>query len=195
MKYEEKKFNIGKLEGVSEKTVSEHLKLYAGYVKHVNLILEKAYDLVDNPETEYAGREMQRRFGFEWNGMRNHEIYFSLLENGQRDLTEDGELKKAIEKRWGTFETWLVNFKKLAGTRGPGWVMLCQDAESGELLNIWAEEHHIGLLNGVKTVLVLDMWEHAFLSDYATADKMKYVEAFFANLNWSVAEKLFANAK
>ena len=195
MKYEEKKFNIGKLEGISEKTMAEHLKLYAGYVKHTNLILEKAYDLVDNIETEYSGRELQRRFGFEFNGMRNHEIYFSLLENGKQDLADESELRIAIEKRWGSFENWHDNFKKLAGTRGPGWVMLSLDPESNTLLNTWVEEQHVGLLNGTKPILILDMWEHAFFSDYATGDKMKYVEAFLANLNWSVAENFFANAK
>lgn len=195
MKYEEKKFNIPKLAGLSEKTVAEHLKLYAGYVKHTNLILEKATELLKNPDTAYLGTEMQRRFGFEWNGMRNHEIYFSLLESGAKELETESKLKLAIKKQWGSFEAWLQEFKNLAKTRGPGWVMLYHDPLSENLINSWVEEQHNGVLNGLKVVIALDMWEHAFYLDYVTADKAKYVDAFFANLNWEVAEKFFADAK
>ncbi len=191
MKYEEKKFNLGKLEGISEKTVAEHLKLYAGYVKHLNLILEKAGELLKNPDTQYAGAEMQRRFSFEFNGMRNHEIYFSLLENGKSGIESAPNLKSAIENQWSSVEAWLENFKKIAGTRGPGWVMLYQDTATGNLINNWVDEQHQGLLNGLPVIIALDVWEHAFFLDYSPADKMKYVEAFFANLNWSVAENNF----
>ncbi len=188
MKYEEKKFNIGKLEGISERTVAEHLKLYAGYVKHTNLILE-------NSDAGYTGAEVGRRFGFEFNGMRNHEIYFSLLESGAQSPKTDGELYKAIAKQWGSFEAWLENFKKIATTRGPGWVMLYKDTQTGNLLNSWVDEQHSGILNGLPIIIALDVWEHAFFLDYSPADKIKYVEAFFANLNWSVAEQLFLNAR
>ncbi len=195
MKYEEKKFNLEKLEGISEKTVTEHLKLYAGYVKHLNLVLEKAGDLLKNPDTQYTGAEMQRRFSFEFNGMRNHEIYFSLLENGKSGLESAPTLKSAIEKQWGSFEAWFENFKKIASTRGPGWVMLYKDTVTGNLINSWVDEQHQGLLNGLPVIIALDVWEHAFFLDYSPADKMKYVESFFANLNWSVAEKSFLSAK
>lgn len=195
MKYEERKFNIGKLEGISEKTIVEHLKLYTGYVKHTNLILEKAGDLLKNPDTQYAGTEMQRRFSFEFNGMRNHEIYFSLLESGAQPIKIDSELYKAIAKQWGSFEAWLENFKKIATTRGPGWVMLYKDIQTGNLLNSWVDEQHQGILNGLPVIIALDVWEHAFFLDYSPADKMKYVEAFFANLNWATAEQLFLNAQ
>jgi Fe-Mn family superoxide dismutase len=196
MKYQEKKFNIGKLEGISEKTITEHLKLYAGYVKHTNLILEKAGDLLKNPDTQYAGAEMQRRFSFEFNGMRNHEIYFSLLESRDGDSVKEGKLYSEIAKNWGSFENWQENFKKVAtATRGPGWVMLYKDTETGNLLNSWVDEQHLGILNGLDVIIALDMWEHSYYLDYAPADKSKYVEAFFANLNWAVAEKLFENAR
>jgi Fe-Mn family superoxide dismutase len=191
MKYEEKKFNIPKLEGISEKTITEHLKLYAGYVKHTNLILEKAPDLLKGADTAYTGAETQRRFGFEFNGMRNHEIYFSLIESGAKELGTESKLKLMIEKQWGSFEAWLQEFKNLAKTRGPGWVMLYSDPVSGNLINSWVDEQHNGILNGLKVVVALDMWEHSFYLDYVTTDKAKYVDAFFANLNWSVAEHLF----
>jgi superoxide dismutase, Fe-Mn family len=195
MKYEEKKFNLGTLSGISEKTISEHLKLYAGYVKHTNLILEKVSGLISNSETQYSGQEMQRRFGFEFNGMKYHEIYFSLLENGKSDLPEASELRMAIEKQWGSFDTWFTEFKKITLTRGPGWAVLCFDNNTGTLLNSWVDEHHIGVLNSVKPILVLDMWEHAYYLDYTPAEKIKYIESFFNNINWSVAELFFLNAK
>lgn len=196
MKYEEKKFNIGKLEGISEKTITEHLKLYAGYVKHTNLILEKAADLLKNPDTQYAGAEMQRRFSFEFNGMRNHEIYFSLLENSNKDGIKEGKLFSEISKNWGSFEAWLENFKKIAvATRGPGWVMLYRDTKTGNLLNSWVDEQHLGILNGLEVIIALDMWEHSYYLDYTPAEKGKYVDAFFTNLNWQVAEALFESAK
>src|SRR3989344_1305670 len=101
-KYEEIKFNIGELKGISKKTVDEHLKLYAGYVKHTNLILEKIDEYAkDSEKHAYALGELQRRFGFEFDGMRNHEYYFKSLEGGAKALPENSALKKAVEKEWG----------------------------------------------------------------------------------------------
>jgi len=193
--YEEKKYNLKELAGISDETITEHLKLYTGYVKHTNLILEKAKNLIENTETQYAGTETQRRFGFEWNGMRNHEIYFSLLEGGPQNLTINSNLGKALEKQWGSFDSWLTNFKKIATTRGPGWVVLYLDSSTNQLLNTWVDEQHIGVLNGAQPILILDMWEHAYFLDYHPAEKMKYVDAFFANVNWTIAENLFLSAK
>lgn len=192
MKYEEKKFNIGKLEGISEKTITEHLKLYAGYVKNLNTI----HEIVENQANpEYARREAYRRQGFEFGGMRNHEYYFSLLENGPKEISPESELYKKIENLAGSFETFLRIFKNLATTRGPGWAMLGYDKQTDQLIQYWVDEQQIGHLPGVSPIITLDMWEHAFYLDYITADKAKYVDAFFANLNWSVAEKLFDDAK
>lgn len=185
-KFEERKFNIPKLEGISEKTIEEHLKLYAGYVKNINLILEQ-----DNP-----------KIGFEFDGMRNHEYYFAALENGPTtfdklstsSLTTSSELKKQIEKDFGSFDKWLEKFKTLATTRGIGWAILYFDPLTKQLLNIWVDEHHIGQLNGCQTILALDMWEHAFVADYLPSGKKQYIEDFFANLNWEVIEKNFTDA-
>jgi len=192
MKYEEKKFNIPTLNGISEKTITEHLKLYAGYVKHLNLI----HEIVENPDNpEYARREAYRRQGFEFGGMRNHEYYFSLLEGGPKSLSEDSALYKKIVEQRGSLEKCLETFKKLTTTRGPGWAMLGYDKETDKLIQYWVDEQHSGHLPGVSPIIALDMWEHAFYLDYVTADKSKYVEAFFTNLNWAVAEKFFENAK
>ncbi|MGB3921661.1 MAG: Fe-Mn family superoxide dismutase [Minisyncoccia bacterium] len=193
--FEERKFNIPKLNGLSEKAIGEHLKLYGGYVKNTNTILTKIDEYAKDSEANaYALGELQRRFGFEFDGMRNHEYYFAHFEGGSTALTINGELKKAVEAEWGNFDLWLNRFTAIALTRGIGWAILYYDSETKRLLNAWVDEHHLGQLVGLSPILVLDMWEHAYFIDYTPAEKKKYVEAFFANLNWANVEKNFLNA-
>jgi Fe-Mn family superoxide dismutase len=192
MEYTEKKFDLPELKGISKKNVEEHLKLYSGYVKNTNLILSKINELTKETEKNaYELGEIQRRFAFEFDGMRNHEYYFKSLEGGSRPMPEKSKLKMAIEKEWGSFDLWLNRFKSIALTRGVGWAILYYDNHEGRLLNTWADEQHIGHLTGIEPVLMLDMWEHAFVYDYPTSEKKKYVEAFFDNLNWEVIEQNF----
>ena len=194
--FEEKKFNIGELKGISAKNIEEHLKLYAGYVKHTNIILEKIEEYSQDIEKNgYILGILHRRFGFEFGGMRNHEYYFASLENGPKSLAENSELKKAIIKDFGSFEGWLTKFKNLALSRGIGWIMLSYDKETKQLLNHWVDEQHIGQLISTSPVLCLDMWEHAYYLDYIPAEKKKYVEAFFNNINWEKIEENFKNAQ
>jgi len=169
--FEEKKFNIPKLKGISDKTVEEHLKLYAGYVKNANEILSSG--------------QFERRFPFEFNGMRNHELYFSHFEGGSTPLTTGGPLLQA------GFD--LEKFKALALTRGVGWAMLVWDPNSKRLLNNWVDEQHLGQLSACVPILALDMWEHSFVADYQPSGKKQYVEDFFGNLNWRQIEENFAN--
>jgi len=185
-------FNIPELKGISTKNIEEHLKLYAGYVKHSNLILEKIGEYMsDSEKNAYVIGELQRRFGFEWNGMRNHEYYFRSLEGGAKPLSENSELRAAIQKQAPSFDTWLSGFKSLAMTRGVGWAVLYYDKQTNQLTHAWVDEQHLGQLNGLAWVLGIDMWEHAFVYDYPTSEKKKYVEAFFENLNWHIIEKNF----
>ncbi len=195
MNYTEQKFNIPELTGISKKAIEEHLKLYAGYVKHANLIGEKIGEYrKDHAKNAFAEAEMQRRFSFEFNGMRNHEYYFRSLEGGAKALS-NGALKAAIEKQFGSFENWITLFVEIATTRGIGWAMMYWDPHTKLLTHAWVDEQHLGQLNGLPLVLGLDMWEHSFLFDYVPADKKKYIEAFFANLNWEVIEKNFEAAQ
>lgn len=194
--FTQKTFNIGELKGISAKNIEEHLKLYAGYVKNSNLILEKIDEYVKDAEKyAYELGELQRRFSFEFCGMRNHEYYFGSFEDGATSLPENSELKIAIEKEFGSFDTWLVRFKSIALTRGIGWAMLYYDKKTGRLLNQWVDEQHLGHLVSASPILALDMWEHAFVYDYPTSEKKKYVEAFFENLNWEKIEENYLNAK
>ncbi len=194
-KFEEKKFNIPALKGISVKTNEEHLKLYSGYVKHANLILEKIEEMSkDSEKNAYALGELQRRFGFEFDGMRNHEYYFKHFEGGAKQLEKGSELIKAIESEWGSFEAWLNRFKAIALTRGVGWAILYYDSESDRLINAWIDEQHLGHLTGLCPIVALDMWEHSFVADYQPSGKKNYVEDFFANLNWQTAELNFSDA-
>ncbi|MCI5108336.1 MAG: Fe-Mn family superoxide dismutase [Candidatus Pacebacteria bacterium] len=184
--YKEQTFNIPELKGISSKTIEEHLKLYSGYVKNTNNILEKIKEDLD----DYTKAELQRRLGFEFDGMRNHEYYFSLLEGGHKEIS-DGKLKKAIEERWGSYDNWLSEFKSIAKTRGVGWAILYHDLKTGNLLNAWIDEQHLGHLVSCQPIIALDMWEHSFVADYQPSGKGDYVEDFFSNINFEVAENLF----
>ena len=194
-KFTIKTFLIDELVGISQKNIEEHLKLYKGYVNNVNLIFNKISELKNDPEKNaYILGELQRRFGFEFDGMRNHEYYFAHLSGGNKQINSKGELYKAIEKEWGSFENFLTYFKFIATTRGVGWTILYYDKISGNLLNHWVDEHHLGALTGLSPVLALDMWEHAYVYDYPTSEKKKYIEAFFANLNWETVEENYKKA-
>jgi len=193
--FEEKKFNIPKLNGLSEKAIEVHLGLYSGYVKNTNTILAKIDEYAENAEANaYALGEIQRRFAFEFDGMRNHEYYFAHLENGMSTRSVYSNLSKAMEEEWEDFDKWLNRFKSIALMRGIGWAILYYDSQTKRLLNTWVDEHHLGQLVGLSPILVLDMWEHAYFIDYTPAEKKKYIEAFFANLNWQNVEHNFANA-
>ena len=191
-KFEETKFAIPALKGISAKTIEEHLKLYSGYVKFSNLILEKIDELAKDAEKNaYALGELQRRFGFEFDGMRNHEYYFKSFEGGAKAPSADSALKSAVEAEWGSFDGWLARFKSIAMTRGVGWAILYYDPVTKRLLNAWIDEQHLGHLTGLSPILALDMWEHSFVADYQPSGKKTYVEDFFANLNWGVIEGNF----
>ncbi len=194
-KFEERKFNIPALKGISLKTIEEHLKLYSGYVKNANTILEKIDEMKqDSEKNAYALGEVMRRFGFEYNGIRNHEVYFTSLEDGAKALVSDSNLKKQIEKDFDSFELWLAGFQALALTRGVGWAMLYYDRIEGRLLNAWVDEQHLGQLQDCSLILGLDMWEHSFVADYQPSGKKSYVGDFFVNLNWEKVEGSFMKA-
>ncbi len=189
MTFEPKKFMIPKLFGISQTNIDEHLKLYAGYVKHANLILEKIKVLSENEiDNTYTIGELRRRFGFEFCGIKNHEYFFSQFEGGSLSFNNKSLLYTKICETWGSFENWQKEFYTLGLTRGVGWAMLYEDRETGNLFHTWVDEQHIGGLATCNIILALDMWEHAFVYDYPTSEKKKYVEAFFENLNWSVVE-------
>lgn len=192
--FTKKTFDIGELKGISARTIEEHMKLYEGYVNNTNNVLAKIEEYIkDSENNAYALGELMRHFSFEWNGMKNHEKYFALLEGGPSELSENSPLGESIKKNWGSFENFLIRFKSLALTRGVGWAMLSKDKEDNLLMH-WVDEQHLGQLQDTTPIIALDMWEHSFVADYQPSGKKQYIEDFFANLNWSIAEDFFANS-
>jgi superoxide dismutase, Fe-Mn family len=198
-KFIEQQFNIEELRGISAKNIEEHLKLYAGYVKNVNDNIERMSKLSqeffrDGIDNAYLIAELFRRFSFEYNGMRNHEVYFSSLSGGAKALNPESELAKKIVKDCMSVEIFMMGFKNIAMTRGIGWAVLWYDKRDDRLLASWVDEQHLGQLNGCDMILAIDMWEHAYVYDYPTSQKKDYVNAFFDNLNWEVIEQNYSNA-
>jgi Fe-Mn family superoxide dismutase len=179
--YEPKTFDIPELDGISTNTIESHLGLYAGYVKHVNKIQSE----LKNVNDEYAQAEMQRRLGFEFGGMKNHEYYFTQFEGGPKDCP-DGRFKEMAEAQFGGLDALIDRLRTLAKTRGVGWVMCYHDHNNDQLVLAWIDEQHLGQLADVDIVLALDMWEHSYMMDYEPSAKGEYVDAFFRNLNWEV---------
>lgn len=193
MTYEPKTFTIPMLDGISQETIDEHLKLYTGYVKHVNLIHEKIDEMkTDADNNAYALAEIQRRLGFEFGGMKNHEAYFAQFEGGAKDISEESELYKSCSHLWGSWEQFLEQFKAVASTRGVGWAMLYFDKDAQRLVMHWVDEQHLGQLTNVRIILALDMWEHSYMLDYPPSKKGAYITAFFNNLNWEVVANRLA---
>jgi superoxide dismutase, Fe-Mn family len=171
--------------GFSDALLKNHFTLYEGYVKNTNTLIEKlrsgAY-AAGTPEWN----ELTRRFGWEYNGMRLHELYFGNMKNGGVALS-DGGLKKALEATWGSVENWKKDFVGVGGLRGIGWTMLVKDNDTGALFNVWVNEHDVGHLAGAAVLLVMDVFEHAFMLDYGLK-RADYITAFVAAIDWGVVE-------
>ncbi|MGH9550427.1 MAG: superoxide dismutase [Terriglobales bacterium] len=189
--YAEKDFkHLSGLTGISDKTLEIHLGLYAGYVKNTNILNEKVIELTEAGKSgspEYA--EIKRRYGFEYNGMRLHEYYFGNMKSGGSELKEQTNIGKAIIETYSSIEVWKNDFMKVGGMRGVGWAILFQDPITKALSNHWITLHEEDNIAGFQPLLVMDVWEHAFLLDYKPAERPKYIEAFFSNIDWNAVEQ------
>lgn len=203
MTYSPKQFAIGVLEGISEKQIKAHLGLYEGYVKHVNLIMEKLAAVRDGKlELDpYIIAELRRRFAFEFNGMRMHEYYFEQFEpstgsgqGGEKGGNPDSALANTAAEKYGSNDNFIMHIKEVASSRGVGWVVVYYDPQDHTLHTVFVSDHEVGQLTGLPIVLALDLWEHAFMVDYLPAEKKNYIDAFFTNINWGVIEKRFEAA-
>lgn len=186
-------FTFGTLDGISQKQLDVHIKLYEGYVKFLNTLEEKQKDLMtDTEKNAYALAEVTRRIGFEFNGMRMHEHYFSQLEGAASPVT--GPLADALRAQYGSYDAWLAQFRGVAMMRGIGWAILSYDKVGKKFFNHFVADHELGQLGDTTPILALDMWEHAFMVDYVPAEKAKYVDSFFKNLNGGVVSQRFTAA-
>ena len=172
------------IEGFSDKALDIHFALYEGYVNNTNKLLEMP-EKADKDSLQYA--ELKRRLGWEFNGMRLHEFYFGGL-GGNGEIDKAGKLHKALEKNFGSYDTWESDFIATAKMRGIGWTILYQDPMSGKLINFWVNEHDAGHPAGLNLILNLDVFEHAYFVDYGK-DRAAYIDAFMKNVNWGEVEK------
>jgi len=189
--YQAKQFNLSSLNGISDRTLEMHFKLYEGYVKETNKLTEKISEFlrdgkVDQEEVP-AYSELTRRLGFEYNGMVLHEYYFAnMKQGGLGNPEQNSAFFRAAEASFGSYEIWKADFVGIGKMRGVGWAICYENPANGRLSNHWITLHETGNVAGFNPVLVLDVWEHAFLLDYKPAERPKYIEAFFSNIDWNV---------
>jgi Fe-Mn family superoxide dismutase len=175
------------MEGFSETLLKNHFTLYQGYVTNTNKALEILDQALKNDKAgtpEYA--EVKRRLGWEFNGMRLHEYYFENL-GGKSPLDKKSLLGKKMSEDFGSYEAWEKDFKATGSMRGIGWVVLYQDVTSGKLINFWINEHDVSHPAGCNPLLIMDVFEHAFMLDYGLK-KGDYIGAFFKNIRWAAVE-------
>jgi Fe-Mn family superoxide dismutase len=197
--YKAKSFDLSGLSGISDETLAMHFKLYEGYVTNTNTLNEKIAELIKGGELDAtktaAYSEMKRRLGFEYNGMVLHEYYFeNMMKQGTGDANKETAFAKAAEKSFGSYEVWKADFVATGKMRGVGWAATYQDPSNGELSNHWINLHETGNVAGYKPILIMDVWEHAFIKDYALADRPKYIEAFFSNIDWTAVSGRLSTA-
>jgi len=175
------------MEGFSDTLLKNHFTLYQGYVTNTNKLMDTLGQMLKEGKTgtpEFA--ELKRRFGWEFNGMRLHEYYFENL-GGKGGIDKGGKLFKKISGDFGSYESWEKEFKGVGTMRGIGWPILYQDSLTGSLINFWINEHDVGHPAGCNPILILDVFEHAFMIDYGLK-RADYIEAFFKNIDWKAAE-------
>ena len=174
------------LKGFSDTLLKNHFTLYQGYVTNTNKVADTLAQMLKEGKTgipEFA--ELKRRFGWEFNGMRLHELYFDNLK-GSGGIDKAGKLAGKMEKDFGGVDSWEKDFKACGTMRGIGWVVLYYDGVGDRLFNSWINEHDLAHLAGCAPILIMDVFEHAYLTDYQLK-RADYIEAFFANINWQAA--------
>ncbi len=177
--------------GLSEQLLKNHFTLYQGYVTNTNKLSDTLAAMLEDGNTgtpEYA--ELKRRFGWEWNGMRLHEYYFDNMVKGGKSLNADSPLSKKLVEEFGSLENWEKDFKATGALRGIGWTALYLDTASKRVFNTWINEHDAGHLSGCTPLLIMDVFEHAFMIDYGLK-RAGYIDAFFKNIDWTVVSSRF----
>ncbi len=193
--YKARQFNLSRLQGISDQTLDVHFKLYEGYVKETNNLTQRITEFIQDGNVDQeempAYSELTRRLGFEYNGMVLHEYYFDNLKSGGGigDPQKSSQFLKAAESTFGSYEIWKADFVGIGKMRGVGWAVCNQNPANGRLSNHWITLHETGNVAGFSPILVMDVWEHAYLLDYKPAERPKYIEAFFSNIDWNAVEK------
>ena len=191
--YTAKQFDLSGLNGISDQTLEMHFKLYEGYVKETNKLTEKISEFLADGKVDQeempAYSELTRRLGFEYNGMVLHEYYFeNMKRGGNTDPDKASNFYQSAEASFGAYDIWKTDFMSVGKMRGVGWAICYQNPANSRISNHWISLHETGNVAGFEPVLVMDVWEHAFLLDYKPAERPKYIEAFFSNIDWAAVE-------
>src|SRR6266536_1209906 len=195
-----REFNLSGLNGISDQTLEVHFKLYEGYVKETNKLTERINEFIKDGNVDQeempAYSELTRRLGFESNGMVLHEYYLGNLKGGGGSGDPETHLQfiKAAEATFGSYDIWKADFVGIGKMRGVGWTICYDNPNNGRLSNHWITLHETGNIAGFKPILVMDVWEHAYLLDYKPADGPKYIEAFFSNIDWYTVDSRLSHA-
>ena len=197
--YQPKQFNLQGLEGISDATLQMHFKLYEGYVKETNRLHEKIAEFLEDGQVDQeempAYSELTRRLGFEYNGMVLHELYFQNLTKARTTKSgSNAAFRQAAEASFGSYDIWKADFMGIGKMRGVGWAMCYQDPANHRLSNHWITLHEVGNVTGFIPILVMDVWEHAFLLDYKPSERAQYIQAFFANIDWDAIDRRVGQA-
>jgi Fe-Mn family superoxide dismutase len=193
--YTAKQFDLSGLNGISDRTLEMHFKLYEGYVTNTNTLMSKIGEILSDGKVDQeempAYSELTRRLGFEYNGMVLHEWYFGNMRKGSTttDPESNSNFRKMAEASHGSYDIWKADFMSVGKMRGVGWAVCYLDPVNQWLSNHWITLHEVGNVAGFVPVLVMDVWEHAFLLDYKPAERPKYIEAFFSNIDWAACEQ------
>lgn len=175
--------------GFSDQLLKNHFTLYQGYVTNTNKLLDAMAQMMKENKTatpEFA--ELNRRFGWEFNGMRLHELYFGNMTKDTKKPDSTSALGRLILSQFGSSEQWEAAFKAVGAMRGIGWVILYYDPQAKKIFNTWINEHDVGHLSGTIPLLVMDVFEHAFMLDYGLK-RVDYISAFFHAIDWPAVEK------
>ncbi len=179
------------IKGLSEQLLKNHFTLYQGYVTNTNKLNETLLSMVKEGKTatpEFT--ELKRRFAWEFNGMRLHELYFENMSKTKKELKENSQLLKTMDESFSSGENCHKDFLATGSSRGIGWVIMYYDLENKKLFNTWINEHDGGHLSGCIPLLVMDVFEHAYMLDYGLK-KIDYLNNFIEIIDWEVVEKRF----
>ena len=192
--YKAKSFDLHGLNGISDRTMDTHFKLYEGYVQETNRLTGHIREVLKDGKVDQeeipAYSELKRRLGFEYNGMVLHEYYFENMKQGGADHPgHNSAFTQAADDSFGSYDLWKTDFMGVGKMRGVGWAMCYLDPSTSRLSNHWVTLHETGNIAGFVPVLVMDVWEHAFILDRKPSERAAYIEAFFSNINWQTVEQ------
>jgi Fe-Mn family superoxide dismutase len=192
--YRPREFQLAELEGFSSRSIELHLDLYRAHVDRVNgMLARRPVARLEQPAAEPAAIAAQRRgFAFDYNGMVLHELFFEELTTALGTFpVPGGQFAAAAERCFGGIEAWKQDLRLLSQTPRAGWVLCMRERASNRIFNVWVDEHGLGLPARTDPVLVVDLWEHAWLSDYRPAERSDYVEMLLTQLDWQIIEQRF----